>query len=306
VSVLFDGTQDRMSLASAPTSIATLTTIIAWIKPAAFASRDTIFAQYNTGSDGYHGLYTFTGGKLRFKSFWSGSNPTWETPASSIASGSWQAVAVTYDASSTANDPIFYRKPEGGAFQTLSLTEVVAPSGALNPSVSQAWIGGVATSYPFNGRIAYVRRFDTILNATQVEDEMDAGAAILTAAFDLPLISDLNDDSGNGHNGTLGGDAVLDADNPTLAGGSTAYTQAVSGAASNSGDLTTISVFINSLVGASTNSGTVNAVLNPISPTAYTKSVSGASTNSGAVFTVKNPVVGDSGFPMRFLQPRTE
>lgn len=88
----------------------------------------------------------------------------------------------------------------------------------------------------------------------------------------------------------------------------TTSTQSVSGASANSGDVA-FTISINGLTGASTNSGSVATVLIPFGgggPTTYQQSVGGTSTNSGALFTVKNPAAGGSGFPMRFLQPRTE
>jgi hypothetical protein len=217
MSVVFDGNQDRLQLAATPGTIPTLTTIIAWIKPAAFSTRDTIFCFYNSSPDDYHGPYGFTGGVLRFRSPWSSSNGVWSTPAASLVASAWQAIAVTYDAGNVANTPAMYKKPEGGAFSTLSVSVTQAPTGTFDTPANGSWIGGVITSYPFNGRIAYVRVFNSILTPTQIEAEMDNAAAQLSALYDLPLIANTNDSSGNGHNGTLLGDAALDGDNPTLA-----------------------------------------------------------------------------------------
>lgn len=326
MSVLLDGAADRVQCASPVTTIPTAHTIIAWIKPAAFSTRDTIFAYYNSGPDDYLGPYTFTGGKLRFRAPWSTANGVWETPASSIPSGSWTAIAVTYDFGSTANSPLMYKKPEGGAFSTLSVSSVQVPTGTADTPADGQWIGGIITSYPFNGRIAYVRVFNSILNATQIEAEMDSTTAVLSPTFNLAFQADANDASGNGHNGTLLGDAVLDGDNPTLGSG-TLHPQSVAGSITPTGVLTDTQIAISSLQGEITPFGAVIAqavglknkqVAGGITPVGglaalhiggglHTVAIqSGAITPTGALFTAKNPPVGVGGLPMRFFQPRTD
>lgn len=326
MSVLFDGAADRLQLASPITTIPTATTIIAWIKPAAFATRDTIFAYYNSSTDRYHGPYTFTGGKLRFRAPWTTQSGVWESAASSIASGAWQAIAVTYDFGSAANDPLLYRKAEGGSFQTLSVTEVQTPTGSADPVANGNWVGGVVTSYPYNGRIAYVRVFNSILNATQIEAEMDSATGVLSPTINLALVANTNDTSGNSHNGTLGGDAVLDGDNPTLGAGAL-KTQSVAGAITPTGVLTDTQISIASLQGEITPYGSViaqlvglknKAVAGGITPSGGLVALhigggvhvlatqSGLIVPTGALFAQKLVAGASSSFLLRFLQPRTD
>ena len=307
MSYLFDGASDRISLANPPASWPTAVTIVAWIKPnATFATRSTVFSCYSGAVGEAHGLFCNIDNKLYYEASWSGGRARWSSNTDDLVQNVWQGVAASYDGSSTANNPILYRKPEGGAISALTVTKVAAPSGTLE-GIDSLWIGGVFTSYSFPGRLAYIRYFDSVLTQAQIDAELDAAAAVLTAQGDWPLTADANDLTANNRDGTLLGDTVLDADNPTLGGGGATFTQGVSGASTNAGDVA-LTVHIDSLAGASTNSGTVNAVLIPSGggPTTYQKSVSGSSSNSGALFTRLNPTAGGSGFPMRFLQPRTE
>jgi hypothetical protein len=220
MSYIFDGVDDRIQLAGAPSTAPTQVTMIAWIKPTAFSSRSTILAHYQDSNDLFHGLYAYVGsstGKLRFRAPWTTSPGVWETPDNSITPNVWTGVAATYNAGSSSNDAILYLKPEGGSISAATVTEVNAPSGSFNSAMDNFWAGGVYGSYGFTGRIAYVREFTSILTQAQIDTELSSAAAVLTAALDLPLVADANDDSGNGHNGTVSG-ATLDANNPSLGG----------------------------------------------------------------------------------------
>lgn len=221
MSYYFDGSDDRMALASPRASVASQRTIVAWIKPTGYVGRATIHAHYDGANDEYNGFYGAAGGDggaLRFRAEWDGQSGVWRTGDDTLVLDAWQAVAVTYDAGSTSNVPAFYRKPQGGGFSSLSAIAEQSPTGAFQDFADEEWVGGVSGSYLFAGRLAYVRQFNSLLSTAQIEDEMDAAAAVATAALDLPLLADANDDSGNGHHGTASG-AVLDGDNPTLPGG---------------------------------------------------------------------------------------
>jgi len=223
MSYLFDGVNDRISLANPLANAPTQTTIVAWIKPSAFGTRDTVLAHYEETNDDYHGLYVYLGstkGRLRFRTPWTTSPGVWQSPDDSIDPNVWTGVAVTYDASSTSADPFFYKKPEGGAISSLTVTELATPAGTFDSAMDDMWVGGVIGSYLFTGRIAYVREFASILTQAQIDTELSSAAAVLTEVLDLPLIADADDDSGNAHNGTANG-ATLDGNNPSLGGGVT-------------------------------------------------------------------------------------
>ena len=215
MSYIFDGVDDRIQLASAPSTAPTQSTMIAWIKPSSFYQRDTILAHYEEGNDAFFGLYAYFDGQLRFRAPWTTTTGVWSSPENAIALNAWTGVAVSYNAGSSSNDAILYIKPEGGSISAVTVTEVSAPAGSFNSAMDNFWTGGIYTSYAFTGRIAYVREFTSILTQAQIDAELSSAAAVLTEELDLPLIADANDDSGNGHNGTVSG-ATLDADNPSL------------------------------------------------------------------------------------------
>jgi hypothetical protein len=222
VSVLLDGANDRVEHANPPSPSPTVVTIIAWIKPAAYDVNNTVHCYF--GPSERHGLLITAAGStgtIRFRAPFTTNPGLWHGPDDLLTTNAWQAIAVVYDGSSDANNPVMYYKPEGGAFSTPAVTEVSAPSGTLQTDADGLWTGGIFGSYLFTGRIVYVRSFEGMaLNAAQVEAEMDSPTAVLAGDdLDCPFIADADDDSGNARHGTLQSGAAIDGDNPTLGGG---------------------------------------------------------------------------------------
>ena len=62
-------------------------------------------------------------GYIEFQASWSSVSGVWRT-GDVLAVGQWYPVAVTYDNSSTANDPVIYVSGS-----SVSVTEIAAPSG---------------------------------------------------------------------------------------------------------------------------------------------------------------------------------
>jgi hypothetical protein len=325
----FDGSDDRWEHQNAPAAWPTQSTIIMWIKPDTFSAIANLFCGY--GSGGVHGMNIVnagTNGALRWQYPFSTQVGRWQTADDTIDPSVWTGVAASYDASSDANDPIFYKKPEGGAIGTLSATETITPSGTVDHSMDGLWAGGVFGSFVYDGRIAYIRVFPSILTQAEIDAELEAAAAVLASPFiDLPYQADADDDSGNGRHGvTAGTNPTLDgADNPDIGGG--AFTKSVAGTVTPTGALSELDLFLNSLQGtvtpagsvlvqklAATYSRSVGGAVTPVGSLSLIRiggpvllSLSGTVTPAGALFTVKNPSAGGGGsLLMRFLQPRSD
>lgn len=99
----------------------------------------------------------------------SGGNARWEMPANTMVGnfGTWHHAAVTYDADSTANDPVFYFD---GAL--VSTVEIAVPSGTRTTDVGvDLGIGNrpSALSRQFNGSLEDPRLYNRILSAAEIQ-----------------------------------------------------------------------------------------------------------------------------------------
>ncbi len=102
---------------------------------------------------------------LYFAQYFSTSPGAWYSPASSITLGATQHVAVTFDRSNAANNPLFYINGSN-----VLATEDVTPSGtsSLNSSVD---IGNSdAGSRTFDGRLISVQIHSGILSPAEIAD----------------------------------------------------------------------------------------------------------------------------------------
>lgn len=90
----------------------------------------------------------------------------WVASGNSIQFGKWQHVVITYDASSSSNDPLFYIN--GTA---VSVTETNTPSGSLQSDTTDLVIGNdTTTARTFSGFIDEVMYFNRIITPTEVSD----------------------------------------------------------------------------------------------------------------------------------------
>jgi hypothetical protein len=128
--------------------------------------------------------------------------------------------------------------------------------------------------------------------------------------------------------------SVFDIGAFEIVAGGGPFEQSITAAATNAGEFGELRLTSSAMSAACANSGAWSASLNggaytqsltaacansstwspvyiegpgePHEPELFQQSVAAASTNSGEFFTALNPSAGGSGFPMRFLQPRTE
>lgn len=159
----FDGTDDYVSFTSTD---ATLITIAAWVY--SDAQGESTFPRILEMPGCF--LYFRRGGATandnNVLSFTSdrATNGDWRTPDNSISDGQWYHVAVTYDSSSTANNPVLYIN---GVSQTV--TEFLTPSGAQISTAGTGYIGNrSATDRSWDGRIDDFRIYSRILGAAEI------------------------------------------------------------------------------------------------------------------------------------------
>ncbi|MEP6637265.1 MAG: LamG domain-containing protein, partial [Acidobacteriota bacterium] len=150
--------------------------VCAWIKPSSFGTGLTgggdIVSKHETATS--HGwfltLTDFDGGvqTLYFLQTFSVSGyAIWRAPAAAITLNQWQHVCVTYDDSSTSNNPSLY---VNGVSQTVSI--VGPPSGSVfSDSAANLFIGNFSDlTAPFDGPIDEVRIYNRILSATEIRN----------------------------------------------------------------------------------------------------------------------------------------
>ncbi|MHA2060818.1 MAG: LamG domain-containing protein [Candidatus Sifarchaeia archaeon] len=97
---------------------------------------------------------------------------TWITPQNTLTLGQWYHIAVTYDYSSTSNDPSFYvnGKP-------VVVIQTSAPSGGPNSESADLEIGNTSgLGRTFDGQIDDVRIYNYALTQQQINDVYNSGA----------------------------------------------------------------------------------------------------------------------------------
>lgn len=179
-----DGADDRIECGSdASIDDLTVKSISTWINPANFGELGAgrIITKAATNSNGFSLLVQEGAGTLErilFMQDFSGGLAQWATPNFSISvSAGFIHIALIYDSSSTANDPIIYIQ---GVSQTI--TETVAPSGTVNSdAANDLWIGARnngGTDREFNGLIDEMGLWDRALTAGEVAKLYNGGAGI--------------------------------------------------------------------------------------------------------------------------------
>lgn len=157
----FDGSDDRVSITSDPLhNDSTTSTYAGWFYPTSttlnrrfFENGVTVLNQWSSGQ------ITVAYGR------WSGGYANWETATGVITPNAWQHIALTYDYSSTANDPVLYVNGEA-----VALTETTAPSGTVTNTADYAlYVGNRSDSArPWAGRIDDFRYYNRVLPASEI------------------------------------------------------------------------------------------------------------------------------------------
>jgi hypothetical protein len=110
----------------------------------------------------------------------SGVDGKWRAPAGAIALREWQHICVSYDRSSTSNDPVFYVNGT-----TRTTTEYGSPTGtADNESAEKMYLGNMLSDLnsTFDGTLDDVRVYNRILSGEEVKDLYNATKGVTLAS----------------------------------------------------------------------------------------------------------------------------
>ncbi len=221
----------------------TTRTVTAWIKPTTSGENnygriaDKTQWLFYTCDNSFIGCSS-TNNKLAFAQNFSTTNATWRT-VNNITLGTWQHVAVTYDASSSSNDPIFYiNGVPAGTY------EYQAPVGTfLTDAADSLCVGNSSTSTrSFDGTLDEVRVYNRVLSASEIQslyalgDPEKVNSSVSTpqgaGRLDSGLAGYWTLDDGSGTNAT---DASTNGNTGTLTNGPTWATGQIGGAATFDG-----------------------------------------------------------------------
>jgi hypothetical protein len=163
--IKFDGVDNHIT-AGSPASLDNISqkTITAWVYP----TRLTGGCFSSIANKDRWRIVACSTGELSFEQQRISANGIWQSPSGSLSLNSWQFVAVTYDNSSTTNDPSLYLN--GSAINT---AEIVTPNGSLqDESLDELWFGDNPdnpTGGLFKGTLDEVRIYNRILSASEIK-----------------------------------------------------------------------------------------------------------------------------------------
>ena len=177
----FDGSNDYVDLTSDEELDDVFVggaTVMTWLKSSNWGGNGyaRIFDKSSSPSatnDGWAIRLNKDNGGLNFGQGFTSGRGWWRFAESSINHGTWQHIAVAYNASSTANDPVVYL--DGNP---ISVTRVDTPSGTIRSDASiNLRLGNHATgtSWSFDGSIDDARIYDRMLSDTEIAGLAAAG-----------------------------------------------------------------------------------------------------------------------------------
>lgn len=150
--------------------------ISVWVKGSGTSGAQFIMSKFATGSYPtgwaiYFNIQTASTAYVAFDRGFSTTTGAWRT-SSTITHTNWNHIVITYNKSSTSNDPIIYIN---GVSQTI--TKAQAPVGtATDESAGSLFFGRTSDStYKFDGQIGEAAVFDRILTSTEVSDIYNNG-----------------------------------------------------------------------------------------------------------------------------------
>ena len=152
--------------------------------------------------------------KIRFSQDFTTTDMRVDTTTADVTLNTWTHIAVTYDSSSAATEPIMYI--DGTALTIGSgLTEVLNSSGTAVSDASEDLIFanvGVAVNRGFDGSMCDVRLYDSILSAATIGNLANGYHQATNLVSWWKLLNDDYTDSVGSNNASGGG--ALDANGP--------------------------------------------------------------------------------------------
>jgi len=150
--------------------------------------------------------YNFTGG--------GSADGIWRSPTDSLALGRWFCVALTYDYSSVANDPLMYiwDTASDKRLSSVTVTELTTPIGSGAAPATGYCVGNIsAQTATLNGRLANMQFWKRILGLEELNVAAHyPGRVTNSLRLFLPLNVGGEDWSGLAQNGTVTGAVVAD------------------------------------------------------------------------------------------------
>jgi glucose/arabinose dehydrogenase len=168
--ISFDGTNDSLSIADAPTlDLTTGMTLSAWVRPTGGSTYRTVLFKERPSGLAY-ALYAQTGGTGPSGHAWIGGGEPRARSTSQIGAGAWMHLAATYDGSNV-------RLYIGG-----NLAATAPATGAIGTSTGPLKIGGNAVvSEWFGGQIDDVRVYDRALSLAEIQADRDTPVGLADA-----------------------------------------------------------------------------------------------------------------------------
>lgn len=183
-------------------------TLLAWAYPTATggSTGGRIVHSGILGSTGY-AFYTrsATGSRIAFAMNFSVTTGLWYA-TTTISLNTWSHFAVTYNSSSSANNPTFYINGVSSATTTATV-----PNGTKVNSTTNIYIGDSdAANRPFSGNLCYISAYSSVLSNNQIIESMYKPGKVLGSSFQgyWPILGSFSpelDLSGKGHNATVNG-----------------------------------------------------------------------------------------------------
>jgi Concanavalin A-like lectin/glucanases superfamily len=167
MSLLFVNTADRVN-AGSPAALDALfgagATLLIWCYPLTAGGNSTgrLFDKTTWIFFGNNSTATNT---FTFEHARAGTIGRWRMPSSTMAFSAWQHVAVSYDGSSTTNDPVFYYN---GA--SVTVTEMSTPTSTIaDDSANEFYIGNRSGgTRVFDGYLFDARIYNRVLAAKEI------------------------------------------------------------------------------------------------------------------------------------------
>ncbi len=169
----FDG-NDYITAGAAATNIDDVFsgggTIAYWIYPTSWGTFGRVLDKSDSGSfppnSGWHSQGTSE--RVLLAHAFSTTYGMWQVTEGLVPINQWTHVAIAYDSSSSANDPIFYINGELASSAEVGTPVGTAVSDASDPVTIGARQGGAGNFY--TGRIDDVQMYQTVLTASEVSN----------------------------------------------------------------------------------------------------------------------------------------
>lgn len=187
----FDGVNDQVNAGSGAildNLTAANVTVCAWVNPSSTQPDDDVRIVSKTNGSAFDSGWTFqftnTAGAsapytFQWRTRWTGGGTPgrWQS-SSAVMTAAWQHMCVTYNGSSSTNDPVIYRNGS-----SIAITETVPPDGSLVSDASDSLlIGDVADgNRAFSGAIDEVRVYNRIVGAGEIAALARSGAVRFTS-----------------------------------------------------------------------------------------------------------------------------